>query len=88
MTATVQHKLMAQKIDQWVKNVERKGGGDEQLLKGMADYMGTFKKVLDTTTQAQREELCSLYPGFLRFANLLERLAQGIHDGVIVPPKS
>jgi len=88
MTATLQHKQLAQKIDQWVKSVERKGGGDEQLLKGMADYMGLFKKILDTSTQAQREELCSLYPGFLRFAKLLELLAQGIHDGVIVPPKS
>ena len=88
MMATLQHKQLAQKIDQWVKNVEHKGGGDEQLFKGMADHMGTFKKVLDTTSQAQMQELCSHYPGFLRFAKLLELLAQGIHDVVIVSPKN
>ena len=88
MAATLQRKQVAQRIDQWVKGIERKGGGDEQLLMGMVDYMGSFKNVLDTTTQAQMEGLCSLYPGFFRFAKLLDLLAQGIHDGVIVPPKN
>ena len=35
MTVTLQHEQLAQKIDQWVKSIERKGGGDEQILQGV-----------------------------------------------------
>ena len=77
MAVTPQHIKLAQHIDQWVKQVESKGGGDEQLLEGMFDFMGTFKTLLDTTTSAQMDALCLQYAGFYRFAKLLERIAQG-----------
>jgi hypothetical protein len=49
--------------------------------------MATFKELLDSTTYEQLNMLCEAYPGFYRFAKLLEQLAQGITDGRIsVPP--
>lgn len=44
---------------------------------GCYDYMEAFKRVMDSLQ----------YPGYCRFAEWMERLAQGIADGVIEVPK-
>jgi hypothetical protein len=36
-------RALAEKIDAWVIGVVSNGGGDEQLLEGMYDYMDTFE---------------------------------------------
>lgn len=78
---------LAQTIDQWVKAIERQGGGDAELLQGAHMHMPTFKQLLDTASQEQMDSLCKNYPGLYRFAKLLEALAQGIQDGTVkVPP--
>ena len=78
---------LAEAIDTWVLSVLSQGGGDEQILEGMHAYMDTFKQLLDTCTRLEMTLLAQRYDGFYRFANLLERLAQAIADGVIeVPP--
>jgi hypothetical protein len=70
-----------------VKGVVKKGGGDEQLLEGMHAYMDTFKQLMDTCSQTEMSRLIQQYDGLYRLTDLLERLAQGIADGVIpVPP--
>ena len=87
MQLTSKQIQLAQKIDRWVKTIEQAGGGDTQLLEKVYLHMTTFKELLDTSTQEQMNSLCETYPGFYRFANLLEKLAQGIQDGTIsVPP--
>jgi hypothetical protein len=53
----------------------------------MADYMGTFKQLLDTCTGKEMDPLCERYDGFYRFAKLLETLAEGIADGSIPVPE-
>lgn len=77
---------LAEKIDTWVMTVVNNGGGDEQLLEGMYAYMDAFKQLLDTCSKLEMTLLAQRYDGFYRFANLLERLAQGIADGVIEVP--
>ena len=59
---------------------------DEALLMSMADYMSTFKQLLDICTGAEMDALCERYDGFYRFATLLERLAGSIADGNIPVP--
>lgn len=44
---------------------------------GCYDYMEAFKRVMDSLQ----------HPGYFRFAKWMERLAQGIADGVIAVPK-
>ncbi|MHB9828039.1 arylsulfatase regulator [Pseudomonas savastanoi] len=61
--------------------------GDSQLLQGCYDYMNTFKQVLDSSSKIQMDYICLQYPGFFRFAQMMELLAQGIADGVIQVPK-
>ena len=53
----------------------------------LADYMGTFKQLLDTCTGADMDALGARYDGFYRFAKLLEQLAEGIADGSIPIPE-
>jgi len=63
------------------------GGGDEVLLLSLAASMGTFKQLLDPCTGADMDALCERYDSFYRFAQLLERLAEGIADGSIPVPE-
>jgi hypothetical protein len=79
-------KRLARRIDKYVSRILAQGGGDEKILQNMYDHMGTFKKLLDTSTPAEMNELCQRYEGFYRFAKLLEIMAQGIQDGVVEVP--
>jgi hypothetical protein len=49
--------------------------------------MGTFKQLMDVSTQQEMNELCQRYDGFYRFAFLLDQLAEGIANGTINVPK-
>ncbi len=86
MPLTVQQTQLAETIDTHVRQVLAHGG-DEALLLSMADFMPTFKQLLDTCTGAEMDMLCERYDGFSRFAQLLERLAEGIADGSIPVPE-
>ncbi|ELF4588875.1 arylsulfatase regulator [Salmonella enterica] len=61
--------------------------GDTQLLQGCYDYMEAFKGGMDSASKVQMDYICLQYPGYFRFAKWMERLAQGIADGVIKVPK-
>ena len=82
---------LAETIDTWVQDIVRQSSSDEQaderILTSMGDYMGPFKQLLDTCTKLEMNLLIQRYDGFYRFANLLERLAQAIQDGVIEVPE-
>lgn len=77
---------LAQTIDRFVNSIEKDGGGDTELLVKGFTHMPTFKELLDTSTHEQVNSLCETYPGFYRFAKLLESIAQGIKDGTISVP--
>jgi hypothetical protein len=76
---TYKQKQLANIIDIWIKDI----GSDERVLKRMHQQMKAFKELLDTTTHEQMDALCDLYPGFYRFAKLVEQMAQAIHDGTL-----
>lgn len=82
---------LAEMIDAWVQDIVRSSNSDDQaderILESMVDYMGPFKHLLDNCTKLEMILLANQYDGFYRFANLLERLAQAIQDGVIEVPE-
>ncbi|KPC36061.1 Uncharacterized protein ABJ99_1073 [Pseudomonas syringae pv. cilantro] len=43
--------------------------------------------MLDSSSKVQMDYICLQYPGFFRFAKMMELLAQGIADGFIKVPK-
>jgi hypothetical protein len=87
MSLTPQQKQLAETIEHFVQTIESQGGGDEEIVTQAFDYMATCKKLLDTTTHEQMDQLCETYPGLYRFAKLMEHIAQGIQDGTIRVPK-
>ncbi|MFC1719452.1 arylsulfatase regulator [Candidatus Poribacteria bacterium] len=87
MPLTEKQILLAETIDEYVEQLVRDGGDDEDLLMTMQPYMATFKKLLDTSTQHEMNQLCQRYDGFHRFAFLLEQLAEGIANGTIPVPE-
>ena len=74
-----------QKIHAWVQQIIADGGGDEEILESMADYMGTFKTIMDNSSPREMDAFTTKYAGFYRFSKLLERLAEAIADGRINP---
>jgi len=87
MPLTAKQLRLAVIIDKYVKQTIKNGGDDKDLLISMYEYMGTFKQLLDSSTQQEMNELCQRYDGSYRFAFLLERLAEGIANGTIPVPK-
>jgi hypothetical protein len=43
----------------------------------LADYMGTFKQLMDLSTGKEMNALCQRYDGLYPFPKLLRRLAEG-----------
>ena len=86
MPLTPEQTRLAVMIDTHVTQVLADGGGDEALLVSLADYMGTFKQLLEICTSEEINMLCDRYEGLYRFAKLLEMLAAGIADGSIPVP--
>lgn len=86
MPLTDQQVRLAVTLDDHVKSILAKGGGDEELLVSMYDYMPTFKQLLDASTESEMNQLCQQYDGFYQFAKLMERLAEAIADGRIAVP--
>lgn len=85
MPLTNRHHELAQTIDTYVRDIIASGGGDEQILETMYDYMPLFKELLGTAS-GDIDILCQQYDGFYRFAKLLEMMAQGIKDGTVKVP--
>jgi hypothetical protein len=85
--ALTQARKLAQSLDAWVRSVEDRGGGDMEILQGLATHMGKFKQIMDISTSTELQQLCLAYPGFYRLARLMEDLARGLHDGTITVPE-
>lgn len=87
MALTTNQKELAGTIDAYVQQIVADGGGDEEILRTMSDYMAPFKQLLDMSSPQEMDLLCRQYAGFNRFARLLEQMAQGIADGSLTLPK-
>lgn len=49
--------------------------------------MTDFKDLIDTAKPGVMDELCRRYPGFYRYAKLLESIAGAIQSGAIKVPR-
>ena len=61
--------------------------GEAQLLQTCYDYMDAFKRVMDSTSTSKWIISASNTMAFTDSAKLMERMAQGIADGIIEVPK-
>ncbi|WP_234498146.1 arylsulfatase regulator [Vibrio maritimus] len=84
---TTEQQQLVQIVNDYACRFPLTEDGDDQLLQGCYDYMDAFKRVIDSSSKVELDYICLQYPGFFRFAKWMERLAEGIADGVIEVPK-
>ena len=87
MNITTEQNHIASLISKRVQELAAAGFDDVTLFGEMADYMPSFKRLMDTCTRDQMDGLCESFPGFYRYAKILEQIAEGIHSGAIKVPK-
>lgn len=78
---------IAVSIDAAMQPLLRDDADDTAILVGMSDHMADFKTLIDTAKPGVMDELCQRYPGFYRYAKVLERIAGAIQSGVITVPR-
>jgi hypothetical protein len=83
MSLTDEQARIAEAIDGEVDRLIRQGKSQATILGLMQDHMPLFKQLLDAGVM---EEAAARYPGFRRFAKILERMAHGIEAGAIAVP--
>ncbi|MFI5305100.1 MAG: hypothetical protein ACHQYP_09945 [Nitrospiria bacterium] len=74
-------------IDQKVKILLKADKEDLEIFREMHEFMPGFKRIVDTTTSEEINELGRQHFGFYHFAQILEDLASGIQSGEIKVPK-
>ena len=67
-----------------MKTIAKSGVDDLAIFTDMADYLPAFKRLMDTSTGDDMNQLAARYAGFYRYAKIL---AAGIRSGKIVVPK-
>ena len=87
MGITTEQLQMASLIDLRMKAIARSGVDDFAIFAEMADYMPAFKRLMDTSTDDDMDQLATRYTGFYQYAKILETIAAGIQSGNIVVPK-
>lgn len=88
MDVSVEQIQIALQIDARVKELEKLGCNEVEILTEMVPFMPNFKKLLDTVGHKGMDELCERFEGFYHYARLLEHLAGGIRSGEIKVPKT
>ena len=78
---------IAASIDSAMQPLIRNGKDDVAILAEMGEHMTDFKHILDTAQPGVMDELCQRYPGFYRYAKVLENIAGAIQSGAIKVPR-
>lgn len=86
MALTNQQLWTATKIDTRMQKLIRAGKDNLAIVAAMADHMPAFHQLLNTVQPGDIDQLARKFPGFYRYAKILESLATGIQSGAISVP--
>ena len=86
MALTNQQFWIAGKIDTRMQKLIRAGKDNMAIMAAMADHMPAFHQLLNTVQPGDMDQLTRKFPGFYRYAKILESLATGIQSGAIPVP--
>ena len=76
---------IAAAIDERVRQLAAQGVSDSALVDQMVGYMQPLQRLWNGTTDDELDELLTAYPGFVRYATLMEELSERLRSGVGVP---
>lgn len=77
----------AARIDSAMQPLLHDDKNDVAILTVMSDHMTDFRHLIDTAKPEVMDELCRRYPGFYRYAKVLENIAGAIRSGAIKVPR-
>src|SRR3954464_15150276 len=86
MALTADQSWIAAKIDTRMQKLIRAGKDHRTIMAAMADHMPAFHQLLSTAQPGDIDQLSRKFPGFCRYAKILESLATGIQSGAIPVP--
>ncbi len=79
------NRQIAAGIDQRVRQLAGQKLSDSALVDQMVAYMAGLQALWNSTTDEELETLCEEYPGFVRYATVMENLSEALRTGVGVP---
>jgi hypothetical protein len=86
MALTNKQVRIASKIDARMRVLTRASEDNMAIMAAMADHMPAFHQLLNTAQPSDIDQLTHEFPGFYRYAKILESLATGIQSGAIPVP--
>jgi hypothetical protein len=81
-----EQRWVAAKIDSRMQKLLRDGKDNMAIMAAMADHMPAFHQLLSVVRDDEMRELTRKFPGFYRYAKIIESLASGIQSGAIPVP--
>jgi hypothetical protein len=79
------NRQIAAAIDLRVQQLAVQGVSDSALVDQMIGYMSGLQRLWTSTTDEELAALCRDYPGFARYATLMEEVSEAMRTGVGVP---
>jgi len=79
------NRWIAAGIDQRVRQLAGQNLSDSALVDQMVAYMADLQVLWNSTTDEELDALCEEYPGFVRYATVMENLSEALRTGVGVP---
>jgi hypothetical protein len=80
-----QSRDIAAAIDQRVRQLSVHKLSDSALVDQMMGYMADLQRLWTSTTDDELAVLCDDFPGFLRYATVMENLSKALRSGADVP---
>jgi len=77
---------IAAMIDERVGQLTREAVSDIVLVNRMLGYMPALHRLWTSTPDEELAALFDAYPGFVRYARLMEEMSEALRTGVGVPP--
>ncbi len=79
------NRRIAAAIDLRVRQLAGHHLSDSALVDQMVAYMADLQALWNSTTDEELDALCEEYPGFVRYATVMENLSEALRTGVGVP---
>lgn len=80
-----ENRQIAAAIDLRVRQLAAQGVSDSALVDQMFGYVTNLQRLWTSTTDEELAALCEDYPGFVRYATLMENLSEALRTGTGVP---
>ncbi|MCK4337613.1 MAG: hypothetical protein KAX11_06700 [Candidatus Aminicenantes bacterium] len=74
---------LVKKIDDFVRNIEAAGGGEEKLLENLYHHMYNFYKLMKLCSEDELNFFTKTHPGFGRYAHMINNTAGALRSGFI-----